>query len=390
MDRKFLFIPAIALLHIYCNQLETSSSDSRADIEEGIHTATFMEAGMDSIQIGKMTSAITTGEYPNIHSVLIAKDGKLVYEQYFPGKDEILGNSRGVVAHHKDSLHDVRSVTKSIVSACIGIAVAEGKIKSIDQLVWDYFPQHKNLKSGEKSNLTIKHLLTMTSGLEWNENIPYTDPANSEIQMDQSPDPIQFVLSRKLVQNPGVAWNYNGGTTQVLAAIIKKATGEEVDEYARKHLFTPLGITHFGWLKFPSSSTLQNVPLAAAGLRLRSRDMLKFGLLYMNQGTWNGKQILPAKWIAESLSSHVSREDPFSGKGGYGYQFWIFKEPVGDKTLDLVVAIGNGDQRILLDKHNKLLVITTAGNYNQWTIKNNVAGLLKNFVYPSLSTAVKK
>ena len=389
MNRRIFAILTFAFFQLCCDQPRDSAKtaatagDTLIATEEGIEFASPEKAGMDSIQLARMTSAISSGEYPNVHSVLIAKDGKLVHEKYFPGKDEILGDPIGVVNHDKDTLHDVRSVTKSIVSACVGIALSKGKIKSVEQSLWDYFPEYNELKKGEKTNLTIKHLLTMTSGFEWNENIPYTDPANSEIQMDKSADPIQFVLSRNLVHPPGKVWNYNGGTTQVLAAIIKKACGLEVDEYAHKYLFTPLGITRFSWIRFPDSAAGKNVPIAASGLRLRSRDMLKFGLLYMNKGLWNKKRILSEEWVADSHKSHITREDPVSGKGAYGYQFWIWKEKVSNKTIELAGAVGNGDQRIFFDNENDLLVVTTAGNYNQWTIKNNTGALLKNFIYPS-------
>ena len=381
MCKVMIYILGLAIIQIACDQ---PHKDTAVHVEEGIELSHAASVGMDTVQLTGMTNAIISGEYPNIHSILISKGGKLVYEKYFPGKDEILGESIGLVNHHKDTLHDVRSVTKSFVSACVGIALSQGKIKSIEQKIWDYFPEYKELNKGDKSNLTIKNLLTMTSGLEWNENIPYTDPANSEIQMDKSSDPIHFVLSRNSVHPPGKVWNYNGGTTQVLAAIIKKVSGLEVDEYATKYLFTPLGITRFLWIKFPDSTKGKDVPLAAAGLRLRSRDMLKFGLLYMNQGIWDEKQILPENWIADSHRSHINREDPISGKGGYGFQFWTWKENINNKMIDLAVAVGNGDQRIFFDHENDLLVVTTAGNYNQWTIKNNTAALLTKFIYPSL------
>ena len=385
----FIFLFLVAFYISGCQQAEDPNPHQSIHTDDGFEHASFIEAGMDSSYLLRMTSAIDSGVYPNIHSVLIAKNGKLVFEKYFRGQDEILGNSIGVVSHHQDSLHDIRSVTKSIVSACVGLALAEGKIESVNQSVWDFFPEYKNLATGEKSKLTVKHLLTMTSGFEWNENIPYTDPTNSEIQMDQSPDPIQFVLSRKLVQPPGQSWNYNGGTTQLLAAIIKKSTGQEIDEYAEKNLFAPLGVSRHVWLKFSDSSLLKDVPLAAAGLRLRSRDLFKFGLLYMNKGLWNGKRILPEKWIEESLSSHI-RLDPVSGQDGYGYQFWIFRDSVDHTPVTLAASVGNGDQRIFMDWDNDLLIVTTAGNYNQWMIKNNVAAVLKNFIYPSLTTVGKK
>src|SRR5215204_4954250 len=391
--RKNTFIDLVisfaALLFslIACDPAGPSKDENDITVEEGLDFTSPQKVGMDSVQFARLTAAINTGEYPNVHSVLIARNGKLVYEKYFAGRDEILGHSMGMISHHKDTLHDIRSVTKSIVSACIGIALSHGEIRSVDENIWAYFPEYLKFKQGEKAALTIKHLLTMTSGLEWNENIPYTDPANSEIQMDQSTDPIQFVLSRKLIHRPGGVWNYNGGTTQVLAAIIKKTTGMEVDKYADKYLFSPLGIIKYYWIKFRDSGTQKEVPLAAAGLRLRSRDLLKFGLLYMNKGVWNGKRILPENWVLDSHRSHITRENPIAGKGGYGYQFWTWNEPVRNKTIALAVAVGNGDQRIFFDHENNLLVVTTAGNYNNWTIRNNAAALLKNFIYSSLDKA---
>lgn len=380
----YFFFLATLFAITACKEKSSQPASSQPKIEEGIEFAQPSSVGIDTTELNKMTSAIKSGEYPNIHSVLIAKNGKLIYEKYFPGKDEILGNSIGFVNHHKDSLHDVRSVTKSVVSACIGIALSQGLIKSIDQPVWEYFPEYAAQNKGNKSSLTIKHLLTMTSGLDWNENLPYTDPANSEIQMDKSADPILFVLSRKLVSEPGTQWNYNGGTTQVLAAIIKKASGVEVDEFAMKNLFSPLGISNFHWIKFEDSLRGSNVPLAAAGLRMRSRDMLKFGILYMNRGSWNHKEILTEAWVADSHKSQITRGDLRSGKGGYGYQFWTFQKGYSTDTTEIATAVGNGDQRIFFDPKNELLVVITAGNYNQWTIKNNAAALLSNFIYPAV------
>ena len=380
--RNFLLGCLLIIAQPGCDQ--PSRVEITTNTEEGIRLGSLVEAGIDSSKLDSMTVAIVRKEYPNIHSVLIVKDKKLVFEKYWPGNDELLGKSLGIIDHHRDTLHDIRSITKSVVSACIGIAIAQQKIKDVDQSIWDYFPEYLELKRGDKAHLTIRHLLTMSSGLEWNENIPYTDPANSELQMDDSPDPVQFVLSRNLVQPPGKGWNYNGGTTQLLAAIIKKASGQEVDEYATDNLFEPLGIRHFFWIKFPDSGKTKNVPLAAAGLRMRSRDLVKFGLLYMNQGMWNGKRILEESWVNDSHKSHIGRENPSYQTGGYGYQFWTGKDTVGNKVIDLAVAVGNGDQRIFFDHVNDLMVVTTAGNYNQWTIKNNAGALLKNFIYPAL------
>jgi len=344
--------------------------------EEGIEFASMADAGIDSILINKIDTAIRNGTYPNIHSLHIVRNNKLVYENYWPGKDESWGDDLGVRIHGQDSLHDIRSISKSIVSACVGIAIQQAKIKSIDQKVFDFFPEYKELDTGLISSLTIKHLLTMTSGLVWNEEVPYDNPENSEIRMIRSSNPVEYVLSQPLESQPGVSWKYNGGTTQLLAAIIEKATGKKVDQFAKEYLFQPLDIKQFEWVKYPDTDQ----PAAASGLRLRSRDLLKFGLLYNNNGTWNGKQIISKEWIEESFRSHVQRPDG----GAYGYQFWLHNDTIDNKHILIVACIGNGDQKVFFDKTNDLLVVITAGNYNKWDIEKNAYALLKDYIYQAL------
>jgi CubicO group peptidase (beta-lactamase class C family) len=332
--------------------------------------------GIDSSIIHSMEVAIGNGTYPNIHSVLISHHGKLVYEKYWEGKDEYWGNDVGITIHAKDSLHDIRSISKSIVSACVGIAIQQGEIKSIDQKVFDFFPEYAKQDTGLKSLLTIKHLLTMSSGLAWNEDLPYDNPENSEIRMISSSNPVEYVLNQPMDFPPGKVWEYNGGTTQLLAAIIEKATGKKVDEFARIYLFQPLGITNFEWIKYPGT----DLPAAASGLRLRSRDLLKVGLLYNNRGTWNDNHIVAGKWIEESFQSHVQR----SGGGSYGYQFWLWQDTIMNKPISIVACVGNGDQRIFLDRVQDLVVVITAGNYNKWNIEKDATALLKDYIYPAL------
>ena len=215
----------------------------------------------------------------------------------------------------------------------------------------------------------------MSSGLVWNEDVPYDNPENSEIRMIRSSNPVEYVLSQALEFPPGQVWKYNGGTTQLLAAIIEKTSGKKVDEFANEYLFQPLGIHRFEWAKYPGP----DLPAAASGLRLSSRALLKFGLLYSNGGKWNDKQVVPQKWVEESFQSHVQRPG-----GSYGYQFWIWQDTINNKPIPFVACVGNGDQRIFFDKTNDLLVVTTAGNYNKWTIKKNANALMKEYVYPAL------
>ena len=330
--------------------------------------------------IRQLESEIQQGIYPNIHSVLIEWHGKLVYEHYWPGKDELLGHSLGNAIHGPDIVHDMRSVTKSFVGACIGIAIAQGKIKGVDVPVFTFFPEYARQDTGMKRSLTLRHLLTMSSGLEWDETRPYTDSLNSEIAMDKSPDPIGYVLSRPMAHAPGTVWRYNGGTTEVLAAIIKKVSGKPIDEFAREYLFQPLGIDKWFWIKNPAS----HMPSAAAGLRLRSRDLLKFGMLYADEGRWAGKQVIPAAWVDSSLQAHISRGG-LAGPGGYGYQFWTFPITLKDGSMQIVPAgVGNGDQRVFIDRKHELVVVVTAGNYNNFTMRKNSNALLGERIYPAI------
>lgn len=353
--------------------LESCSAQTN---EEGIPVASMSAVGFDSATLNKIDTAVRNGTYPNIHSLLIARNKRLVYERYWPGKDEDWGADLGVVTHSKDDLHDIRSISKSVVSACIGIAIQQGKIKSVDQKIFDFFPEYAQLDTGMKTLLTIKHLLTMSSGLSWNEDVPYDNPDNSEIRMTRSPNAVEYVLSQRMDFPPGKVWKYNGGTTQLLAAIIEKTTGKKIDQFASENLFQPLGIKRFQWMKYAGS----DLPAAASGLRLRSIDLLKFGLLYHSGGMWNGHQVVPRPWVEESMQTHVERP-----KGGsYGYQFWLWQDTLNHKFTSIAACVGNGNQRIHIDKTNDLVVVVTAGNYNQWDIKNNSDALVKDFVYAAL------
>ncbi|HEX2394250.1 MAG TPA: serine hydrolase [Bacteroidales bacterium] len=364
-----LFLP-FGFTNCQQNKLTTKAAQE-------IPTGSMKQAGMDSILLRMIDTAVINGTYPNIHSLLIARNNKLIYEKYWPGKDEKWATDIGIAVHEKDSLHDIRSISKSVVSACIGIALQQGKIKNVNQKVFDFFPEYSKYDSGLKSLLTIQHLLSMTSGLIWNEEVPYTNPQNSEVRMIYSGNPIEYVLSQPMDVEPGKRWKYNGGTTQLLAEIIEKTTGKRIDKFAEEYLFKPLGINRYEWFLYPET----DIPAAASGLRLRSRDLLKFGLLYFNKGSWNNQQIVPAEWVEMSFRPQIKMSNVVS----YGYQFWLFDDTVMNKPVHVIACVGNGDQRILMDKENNLVIVATAGNYNIWNIENDVNELARNYIYPALS-----
>lgn len=332
--------------------------------------------------LSDLTTKIEEQYYPNIHSVLIAKNGSLVYDEYFDGVDQNWGKELGEIKFTDSTLHDVRSVTKSIVSTLMGIAIKKGLITSESQKVSDFFPDREF--NGMKKNWTIEHFLTMKTGLDWNEKIPYSNPKNDEIQMTYSKDPINFILSKKLLNEPGLEFNYSGGATQILSAIIENASGMSIAEFAEQNLFGPLEINEYEWNKFSYWGGSENYS-AASGLRLLPKDMLKIGLLYRNNGLWDGRQVLNNDWIENAFKQHVEFKSDFLENDGYGYQFWVWADKISNQMINFKQANGNGDQNIYWDLENDIIVIVTAGNYNNFNnIKNNSIVMLKQHIYPAL------
>ena len=347
--------------------------------EDGLKVASLSEVGIDSNKIIELTDSILSGYYTNVHSLLIIRHNKLVYENYFPGEDEFFTQKLGVVNHTRDSLHDCRSISKSVVSACVGIAIGQGKIKSVNEKIFTYLPEYARYDTGMKKDITIKDLLTMSSGIEWNEMIPYMDSANSERKIGEQIDPVKYYLSQRIISKPGTVWNYSAGCTYTLAAIIKKATGLDIDKFAKQNIFDPLGISSFVWLKRDNG-----LPYAPAGLRLRSRDMAKFGSLYLTQGKWKNKQIIPKAWTEESFKFQITIER----FRGYCYQFWGYSGPddvIDEQITKTIQAEGRGDQRIFVNNQYDFLVVMTAGNYSQHPKQGRAPDdAFVKYIYPAI------
>lgn len=335
------------------------SADLPATASGGWQTASPEAAGLDGALLAELTDDIRAGEYLNIHSLLVVRDGKLVFEEYFAGPDERRGDPLGVISFDANTLHDGRSVTKSVTSIVFGAAIAEGAIESTDMPVLDFFPEYADLKTPERMSIRLRDVLSMTSGLKWDEGSrPYGDPLNSETAMDNAPDPYRYVLEQPIVAEPGSLWEYNGGNTMLLAGVIERATGMGLEEYTEKVLFGPLGINEYEWLQYPGG-----IPIAASGLRLLPRDMAKIGLLYLNNGQWNGTQIVPEAWVRESLSPQAMIADRPTGFQRYGYHWWLGTARVGNDSVPFAAAVGWGGQRILIVPSMDLVIVVTAGMY---------------------------
>ena len=320
-------------------------------------------AETDAAALQALRQKIVSGELPGVHSVIVVRGGKTLAEWYFPGKDERRGLPLGEVAFTADTLHDVRSVSKSVVSILLGIALKDGAIESLDTPVLDYFPEYPELKTPERMKITLRHIFSMTSGLKWDEtSVPYIDARNSEIAMDLAPDRYRYVLEQDVVTPPGSQFRYSGGDVALAGAVLARATKTPLEDYARAKLFAPLGITPFQWDKDP-----KGVPFAASGLRLRPRDMATIGQLMLQGGRWKGRQIVPKAWVTASTSRQAQvAPDPKCGTR-YGYYWWLNPGCPFTPPTPVITANGNGGQRIWVIPSRDLVVVTTMGGYNRPT-----------------------
>ena len=314
---------------------------------------------------------IQSGEIPDIHSVIVIRHGETLAEWYFSGSDEVRGAPAGTITFGPETPHDLRSVSKSIVSLLFGIAMTDGKIASLDTPVLDYFPEYKDLQSPERRKIRLRDLLSMTSGLHWDEHsFSYIDPRNSETAMDNAPDRYRYILSQPIDAPPGTQWRYSGGDVALIAAVIARTTKMPLEQYAQQKLFAPLGIETFTWLKDE-----KGIPIAASGLRLMPRDMAKIGLLVLHHGRAdNGVQIVPESWIAEATAPHATVDTDDVCPTQYGYFWWL-----GPACAPpWIGAIGNGGQRIWIVPARDLVIVITAGLYNKK--QSSIAGLVNGIV----------
>jgi CubicO group peptidase (beta-lactamase class C family) len=322
---------------------------------DGWAVAAPAEVGLDPATLCAVVPRFAEWRQADVHGIVVVRHGRLAFEHYFTGADSQYGTAIPDAAFNADTLHDVRSVTKSVTSLCFGIALDHGWVKTIDAPVVSFFPEWTDLHSPERERITLRHLLTMSAGLDWNETIPYSDPANSEIRMDLAPDPYHFALEQPVVVSPGELYNYSGGDTALISAVLKKTTGRSIEQFAKDELFDPLGIAAIHWYHFSNGD-----PIAASGLRLRPRDMAKLGQLMLNHGQWGGRQVVSAAYVYAAITPQINGQGLFF----YGYQFWLGRSFIGGREIDWAAAVGLGGQRIIIVPALDLVTVVTAGLYD--------------------------
>ncbi len=359
----FIIIPELSILD--CVNRSEYTYQSPENINDGFEVGSLDEVNIDSMLIEMAVKEIRCGRYPEVHSMLIFKDDMLVFEEYFTGHkwQYDAPNHHGELVNWNMSIsHNIHSDTKSITSACIGIAIDEGFIESVNQSIFDYLPDHQHLNTDGKDKITIEHLLTMTSGLKWPEwSAPYSSMDNPEIGIWWSEkDPVSYILEKPLITEPGTYFIYSGGNMKVLGEIIRYASNMSLDDFSNKYLFEPLEIDNANWTERFESGVIN----AAAGLFLTPRDMTKVGATFLNSGVWNETQIISEQWVNKSANPYLGNkgidipgED--SGILGYSYSWWTKQYSISN----MYSASGFGGQHIIVLPEVNTVVVFTGGNY---------------------------
>jgi CubicO group peptidase (beta-lactamase class C family) len=386
MKKAILLISILSLLNVSCKLDASSQYTYRPpeNINDGFDVGTLDEVNIDAKLIEKAVDKIHQGKYKEVHSMLIFKDNKLVFEEYFQGHRyqwDAAYHHGELVTWDRTMLHDNMSATKSVISACIGIAIDHGFIESVHQSIFDYLPEHQHLKTAGRDKITIEHLLTMTSGLEWKEwSAPYSSSDNPAVGIwFQDKDPIIYILEKPLINEPGSNFNYSTGHMHVLGEIIRYASNMSINEFSKKYLFDPLEIDSFNWsLKF------ENGVYDANSLKITPRAMVKFGVTFLNNGVWNGKKIISGQWVEKSATAFSGNHGinvPGEPRLGYSYSWWTKEYSHSDKKIHMYTALGFGGQYIMVLPELNTVVVFTGGNY---LTKRPPFKILKKYVIPAI------
>jgi len=304
---RFLCMFLVLLIMTGCQTIVMAETIETKDYlpTEGFKSSTPEAQGMDSTKLSEMFEEIDQKNL-NIHHVMIIRNGYIVTQcDFYP------------YAH--DQLHLLNSLTKSITSAAIGIAINEGLITSVEDPVFTYFPnQTFENPSDFKSKLKVKYLLTMTAGFEWSEDGNYGAPYDSYSQMKKSDNAINYIMNKPVTTEPGTAFYYNTGASYLLSGLITQKTRKPSSEYVFEKILQPIGIKDYYWL-----IDRQGIALGGSALLLKTEDLAKFGYLYLNNGRWGDQQLIPEAYIKESTALSIETPNGLAGHDGYGYQWWM-------------------------------------------------------------------
>ena len=328
------------------------------------------KVGLDESALDVLDVGLKSGEYPLVDSFAVFRCGKEVFaREYEHDYAKLYGKeakTRGPLNarltgpynyfdpawhpyYHGTKLHSMQSVSKTVSSVIIGIAMLRGDFKAgLDTPVLKYFDAaHVKNVDERKRRMTLWHVLTMTSGLAWTEDVPYDDPRSDSSLMEATGDWVQYVIDKPMAAEPGKVFVYSSGVSELLAHIFLKETGQDIDSYGEKYLFQPLGIEHF-WKKTP-----MGVVDTEGGLYLSTEGLAKIGHLYLHDGNWDGKQIVGKEWVKESVTPFIQAEEDYK----YGFKWWLM--PRKDSQDYVWMARGFGGQELMVFPKEELIAVFT-------------------------------
>lgn len=341
---------------------QSQNANTPEQLNDGWAIANINDHDISKTELVGLIDDIHSKKLVNTHSVLIAKKNKLVFENYFDG-------------FNANIPHDLRSASKSISSAMIGIAIDNNIIESVDQKLYDFIPEaYQYTKDSLKSKISIKDLLTMSSGLDVNnlasENY-YQDPNNSK-------NWLQTVLEAPMVKEPGTYADYGSANPFLLGVCLNERLNKPLEIYMDEKLFAPLGITNY----INQTDDTEVIPYFGGGMLLTPRDLLKFGQLYLDKGKWKGKQIISEKWVEESFKKRLRLQD-VRDKNEYGYLWWHDTYVVKGKAIKSIEARGAGGQFIFIIPELESVVVITSGNFRNGK-GNQAREILKEYILPAM------
>jgi CubicO group peptidase (beta-lactamase class C family) len=360
-----------------------------AKLNDGWTVAAPGDVGLDPAVLGRIDSLAAAGGLGILDAFVIVKDGKLVFERYYPsyrtGPPPIAPELDGMTTNRPFPSqpsgpltaanvppHTIQSASKGITALVVGAAVDRGLVR-LDQPLTELLPRSAALLRSDprKARLTLRHVLTMTTGLDWNEAaLPYQNPENLARRLNASDDWVTFTLSQPMREEPGTRFEYCSGCTLLLSAIVQQATKRHTDEFADEAVFGPMGIGPTVWLRHARSA--DSLSHTGGGLWLRPRDFAKLGYLHLSGGKWHGKAVVSSEWIRDVGSRHTERSI-----AGYGYQ-WIVRDVpglAGSGPADLVYAWGAAGQFVFAVKPLNLVVAVNGANWEGTELANPAYGM---------------
>ena len=334
--------------------------------------------GLDAKALDSFDADIKSGKYGNVDSLLIMRHGKVAFDRtYSHDYDTIYAaeaKTTGALNAHdfggpynyfnawwhpfyrRGDLHSMQSVTKSVVSAVIGVAVTRHEFPSLDTPVLKFFDESKVANVDErKRKMTIRNLLTMTTGEQWQDDLPYNDPRNAASIMEASQDWVKFFIDQPMAEDPGTRFYYNDGAPEALAYIFQKAMGQDIEEYAAKYLFAPIGIEHWYWKRIP-----MGLADTEGGLYLERHDLAKLMVLFQRGGMWGGKQVVGKDWVAGTIKPAVTVSEKTGVK--YGLLWWLYPYGKDDPRLAFGGSGFGGQVPIVIPDYDIVIVV------NAWNI----------------------